>query len=317
MTATVTRPSPAPEESDSGPVLEPKKSRIRELLLSRAAMFAYVFILPYVLFFVVFRIAPALYGVVLSFGDYSLAGRLRFQGLDNYIRLFQDDVFWNSLRVTATYSVLAIPLAIVVSVLMAQLCNRTLRGMSIYRSLFFLPVVTSPVLSGIIFIWIFSGDGPINTGLEIFGIELGSWLQNQALVLPALALVAAWSSFGYNMLILLAGMLAIPPDYYEAAGLDGAGAWQRFWHITLPLLKPSLFFVLVLETVKSFQAFDIIYVMTGGGPAHGSYTLTYMIYDQGFGYSEFGYASAVGVVLLVITLILSLIQRRLIGRSQS
>lgn len=317
MTATATRPSPAQQEGDPGPTLEPKKSRIKELLLSRAAMFAYIFILPYVLFFVVFRIAPALYGVVLSFGDYSLAGRLRFQGLDNYIRLFQDDVFWNSLRVTATYSLLAIPLAIVLSLLMAQLCNRTLRGMSVYRSLFFLPVVTSPVLSGIIFIWIFSGDGPINTGLEIFGIELGSWLQNQALVLPALALVAAWSSFGYNMLILLAGMLAIPPDYYEAAGLDGAGAWQRFWHITLPLLKPSLFFVLVLETVKSFQAFDIIYVMTGGGPAHGSYTLTYMIYDQGFGYSEFGYASAVGVVLLVITLILSLIQRRLIGRSEA
>ena len=112
-------------------------------------------------------------------------------------------------------------------------------------------------------------------------------------------------------------MLGVPPDEYEAAHLEGGNAWERFRHVTLPLLKPSLFFVLVLETVKSFQAFDIIYVMTGGGPAHGSYTLTYMIYDQGFGYSEFGYASAVGVVLLVITLILSLIQRRLIGRNES
>ena len=317
MTATATRPSPAAHEGDAGPPTAPRRSRLRELLLSRGAMFAYVFILPYVLFFTVFRIIPALYGVVLSFGRYSLAGNLRFSGLDNYIRLFQDDVFWNSLRVTATYALLAIPLSIVVSVAMAQLCNRTLRGMSVYRALFFLPVVTSPVLSGIIFIWIFSSNGPLNTGLSVFGLELGSWLQNQSLVLPALALVAAWSSFGYNMLILLAGMLAIPPDYYEAASLDGANAWQRFWRVTLPLLKPSLFFVLVLETVKSFQAFDIIYVMTGGGPAHGSYTLTFMIYDQGFGYSEFGYASAVGVVLLVITLILSLIQRRLIGRSES
>ncbi|WP_193105855.1 carbohydrate ABC transporter permease [Brachybacterium sp. FME24] len=317
MTATATRASPAPEENASGPVTGPAKNRIRETLLSRGAMFAYIFILPYVVFFTIFRIVPALYGIVLSFGEYSLAGQLRLSGLENYVRLFQDDVFWNSLRVTAIYAVLAIPLSIVVSLLMAQLCNRTLRGMSIYRSLFFLPVVTSPVLSGIIFVWIFSGAGPISAGLEVFGIELGSWLQSRLLVLPALALVAAWSSFGYNMLILLAGMLAIPSDYYEAAGLDGANAWERFRYVTLPLLKPSLFFVLVLETVKSFQAFDIIYVMTGGGPAHDSYTLTYMIYDQGFGYSEFGYASAVGVVLLVITLILSLIQRRLIGGRES
>src|SRR5699024_8146686 len=161
MTATATRPSPVPEEGAAGSVLEPRKSRIKELLLSRGAMFAYVFILPYVLFFTVFRIGPALYGMVLSFGRYSLAGRLRFSGVDDYVRLFQDDVFWTSLRVTAIYALLAIPVSIVLSVAMAQLCNRTLRGMGIYRSLFFLPVVTSPVLSGIVFIWIFSGSGPL------------------------------------------------------------------------------------------------------------------------------------------------------------
>jgi multiple sugar transport system permease protein len=289
----------------------------KELATSRAALVAYAFIFPYVAFFVAFRILPALYGVLLSFGDVSLAGQFRLVGLENFARLVQDEVFWHSLRVTTIYALLAIPLSVVLSLLMAQLCNRTLRGMSFYRSLFFLPVVTSPVISGIIFVWLFSGDGPTDELLGTAGLELGSWLQNEVLVLPALALVAAWGSFGYNMLILLAGMLAIPPDYYEAAGLDGASAWQRFRFITLPLLKPALFFVLVLETVKSFQAFDTIYVMTGGGPARGSYTLTYMIFDQGFGYFEFGYASAVGVVLLVITLILSLIQRRLVGRSET
>lgn len=316
MTATAARDSAASQEAGPSPVV-PKKPGVRDLLLSRGAIAAYIFIGPYVLFFAAFRILPALYGVLLSFGDYSLAGRLRMVGLDNYVRLFQDEVFWGSLRVTAIYALLAIPMAVVLSLFMAWLCNRTLRGMSIYRSLFFLPVVTSPVLSGIVFVWIFSTDGPINTGLSVFGINLGSWLQSETLVLPSLAIVAAWSSFGYNMLILLAGMLAIPEAYYEAAELDGANAWQRFWRVTMPLLKPSLFFVLVLETVKSFQAFDTIYVMTGGGPAHGSYTLTFMIYDQGFGYSAFGYASAVGVVLLVITLVLSLIQRRIIGRSES
>ena len=297
--------------------VELKKTPWKKLATSRAALVAYAFIVPYLAFFLAFRILPALYGMLLSLGHYSLSGRLELVGLDNFIRLAHDDVFWDSLRVTGTYAALAIPLAVVLSMFMAQLCNRTLRGMSVYRSLFFLPVVTSPVLSGIIFIWIFGGDGPINVVLGDLGIELGSWLQSQTLVLPALALVAAWSTFGYNMLILLAGMLAIPSDYYEAAELDGASAWQRFRYMTLPLLKPSLFFVLVLETVKSFQAFDTIYVMTGGGPSRGSYTLTYMIYDQGFGYSEFGYASAVGVVLLAITLVLSLIQRRLIGRSET
>ncbi|HLS41025.1 sugar ABC transporter permease [uncultured Georgenia sp.] len=306
--ATVT--APVDQRSTVGP---PRRRRSR--LTSPGALIAYVFILPYVAFFLLFRILPTLYGIVLSFGDYGLSGTFELLGLDNYQRLFADPLFWNALKVTGLYAAIAIPVSVTVSLAMAQLCNRVLRGMSIYRSIFFLPVVTSPVLSGLIFIWIFSADGPINSLLGTVGLSPGSWLQSSGLVLPALALVSAWMNFGYNMLILLAGMLAIPQEYYEAAQLDGAGPWRRFRSVTLPLLKPALFFVLVLETVKSFQAFDTIYVMTGGGPVRASYTLTFMVYDQGFGYFDFGYASAVGVVLLLITLVFSLIQRRLVGRS--
>ncbi len=306
--ATVTAPV------DQRPAVEPPRQK-RSILKSRGAVIAYIFILPYVAFFLVFRIIPALYGIVLSFGDYGLSGSFELLGLDNYERLFADPLFWNALKVTGIYAAIAIPVTVAISVAMAQLCNRALRGMSFYRSIFFLPVVTSPVLSGIVFIWIFSADGPVNSLLGIIGIDPGSWLQSNALVLPALALVSAWMNFGYNMLILLAGMLAIPQEYYEAAQLDGASAWRRFTSVTLPLLKPSLFFVLILETVKSFQAFDTIYVMTGGGPVRSSYTLTFMVYDQGFGYFDFGYASAAGVVLLIITLVFSLIQRRIIGRN--
>jgi multiple sugar transport system permease protein len=284
---------------------------------SRGALIAYIFILPYVAFFLVFRIIPALYAVVLSMGQYSLSGQLSIVGLDNYQRLFADSIFWNALRVTGVYTVIAIPVTIAIAMAMAQLCNRMLRGMSVYRSIFFLPVVTSPVLSGIVWIWIFSPSGPLNWVLDSVHLPTTSWIQSSFWVLPALAVVSAWMNFGYDMLILLAGMLAIPNEYYEAAHVDGASAWQRFRNVTLPLLKPALFFVLVLETVKSFQVFDTIYVMTGGGPARSSYSLTYMIYDQGFGYFDFGYASAVGVVLLVITLIISLVQRRLVGRTQS
>ena len=306
--ATVT--APVDQRSTVGP---PRRRRSR--LTSPGALIAYVFILPYVAFFLLFRILPTLYGIVLSFGDYGLSGAFELLGLDNYQRLFADPLFWNALKVTGLYAAIAIPVSVTVSLAMAQLCNRVLRGMSIYRSIFFLPVVTSPVLSGLIFIWIFSADGPINSLLGTVGLSPGSWLQSSGLVLPALALVSAWMNFGYNMLILLAGMLAIPQEYYEAAQLDGAGPWRRFRSVTLPLLKPALFFVLVLETVKSFQAFDTIYVMTGGGPVRASYTLTFMVYDQGFGYFDFGYASAAGVVLLVITLVFSLIQRRILGRN--
>lgn len=281
---------------------------------SRSALMAYVFIAPYLIFFALFRIGPALYGTALSFGRYGLSGNFKFTGVDNYLRLFNDPLFWNALKVTALYALIALPMTVILSLAMAQLINRMMRGISIYRSIFFLPVVTSPVLSGIVFIWIFSANGPLNSGLSIFGINIGSWLQSSVLVLPALAMVSAWMNFGYNMLILLAGMLAIPQEYYEAAQVDGASAWKRFIHVTLPLLKPALFFVLILETVKSFQAFDTIFVMTNGGPVRASYTLTFMIYDQGFGYFDFGYASAVGVILLIITLIISLIQRRVLGK---
>src|SRR5699024_1207424 len=256
MTVTDNRGSAT--STDSTPAVIPKRQTWKSLLTSPKALVAYVFLAPYLFFFLAFRIIPALFGLVLSIADYSLAGELAFAGLKHFVRLVQDETFWNSVQVTVIYTVLTIPLAIILSLTMAQLCNRSLRGMALYRSLYFLPVVTSPVLSGIVFIWIFSADGPINAVLRIFGWDPGSWLLSQSLVLPALAMVAAWSNFGYDMLILLAGMLAIPESYYEAAKLDGAAAWSRFRHITLPLLKPSLFFVFVLETVKSFQAFDTI-----------------------------------------------------------
>lgn len=310
--------APAPS-ADTG-AHQPRKSwppsGRKPLWKSKGALVAYIFLLPYLLFFIVFRIVPVGYAAILSLGHRSLRGIFKFTGLENYTRLFKDDLFWNALKVTMVYTVIAIPLTVAISLAMAQLCNRLLRGMSFYRSIFFLPVVTSPVLSGVVWIWIFSQDGPLNWFLGMFGAPGTNWLQSSFWVLPSLAVVSAWSHFGYDMLILLAGMLAIPQEYYEAAQLDGAGPWHRFRHVTLPLLKPSLLFVLVLETIRAFQVFDTIYVMTRGGPVRSSYSLTYLIYDQGFGYSEFGYASAAGIVLLLITLAFSLLQRRLVGRSK-
>lgn len=268
-----------------------------------------MFVMPYLLIFLAFRIGPALGGLGLSVADYSLRGDITYVGGENFARLFEDELFWNALRVTIIYSFIAVPLVVVVSLFMAQLASRSIRGIKVYRAAFFLPVITSLVTTAVIWQWIYSTQGPLNWFLGIFGIEPVPWLASGFAVLPSLAIVAMWSRFGYDMLILMAGMLDIPQDYYEAAGLDGANAWQRFRYITLPGLRRPLFFVVILEIVTSFQVFDLIYVMTGGGPVTASYSLVYMIYDQGFGYFNFGYASAAGVVLLVVTLIISGVQR--------
>ncbi len=272
---------------------------------------ALLFITPYVLLFLVFRIGPAIAGLVLGFAKYQISGTVQWEGLSNFRRLFADSLFWNALRVTLVYTAIAVPLTVIVSLVMAQLCARSIRGIKVYRALYFLPVVTSLVTSGVIWQWIYSSAGPANWLLKGIGIGSVPWLSSGTMVLPSLSLMSVWTRFGYDMLILLAGLLAIPRDYHEAAMIDGASAWSRFWYVTLPQLKPALFFVVVLEIIQSFQVFDVIYVMTGGGPVRSSYSLVFLIYDQGFHYFDFGYASAAGVVLFVITLVVALWQRRL------
>lgn len=270
---------------------------------------ALLFVAPYLLLFLVFRIGPTIAGMLLSFTRYRISGAVDWRGLANFRALFQDALFWNALKVTCIYTAIAVPLTVVVSLCMAQLCARSVRGIAVYRALYFLPVVTSLVTTSVIWQWLYSSDGPLNWLFGKVGVGPVPWLSSGAMVLPSLSLLTMWTRFGYDMLILLAGLLAIPAEYAEAATVDGASAWQRFRRITLPQLKPALFFVVVLEIIQSFQVFDVIYVMTSGGPERSSYSLVYMVYDQGFHYFNFGYASAAGVVLFAITLVVSLIQR--------
>ncbi|MGA4506988.1 carbohydrate ABC transporter permease [Propionibacteriaceae bacterium G1746] len=294
-------------------VIEPAgapSKRSRRPGARQAAILGLVFVLPYVLLFLLFRAGPAVGGIILSFMTQNLAGDFSWVGVENYQTLFDDPVFWNALRVTLVYSLIAVPLVVIVSLAMASMAARSVRGIKIYRAAFFLPVITSLVTTGVIWTWIYSSNGPLNWFFGLFGIGPIDWISSSTLVLPSLAVVAVWSRFGYDMLILMAGILDIPRDHYEAAELDGANVWQRFTNITLPGLKRPLFFVLVLEIVASFQVFDLIYVMTGGGPVNASYSLVYMIYDQGFKYGYFGYASAAGVVLFIITVVITIIQRR-------
>lgn len=280
----------------------------------RHALIGLAFVLPSFVCFLVFRFGPAIAGGFLSFGSYSLGNGFTWKGLANFDRMVHDPVFWTALRVTAEYTLLAVPTTLVVALCGALLTRRAFRGVGFFRSAFFLPVITSLVLAGVIFRWIFSDGGPWSSAFGWLGLGSDSWLASDVLVLPAVAVVGVWSRFGYGVLILLARLQDLPRELDEAALTDGASGWQRLRWITLPQLRSTLFFLAIIETVTSFQAFDAIYVMTGGGPVRSSYTLVFDIYDQGFKYFNTGYASAIAVALFVMTLVVAMIQRVVYGK---
>lgn len=275
---------------------------------------ALIFLLPMLSLFIVFRFVPIFGSIGMSFTDYRISGEWSLIGGENYQRLITDEVFLNSLKTTVLYSAIYVPMTICVALGTAMLLNSVVWGRGLFRGALFLPYVTSFILAGLVWRWVYEFDGLINGLLAKLGSGPIAFLEDTALVLPSLAVVSVWRGFGYSMLILLAGLKAIPSSYLEAARVDGANAWQRFRIIVLPLLKPVLFFVLVIETIVSFQVFDTIYVMTGGGPARASYTLVYALYDQGFRSFDFGYAATIGVVIFLLVLIITLIQRRFLDR---
>ncbi|MGW8482482.1 carbohydrate ABC transporter permease [Microbacterium sp. NPDC055903] len=287
----------------------------RRVLARREARVALLFVLPAFLLFLAFRFGPAIVGVALSFFDYDISGEIAWRGLDHFQRLIADPLFWRALSTTLVYTVLAVPISLALSTVMALGVRRAFRGARFFRSIFFLPVITSLVLAGSIFVWIFSSSGPWSALMAPLGLG-GSWLASTVLVVPAIVVVGVWSRFGYGMMIMIAAMQDIPRELEEAALVDGANAWQRFRYIILPYLRPTVFFLAVIETTAAFQVFDVIYVMTQGGPANASYSLVYLIYDQGFKYFNYGYAAAAGVALFIMTLVVALIQRLVIGKQK-
>ncbi|GAB2930783.1 carbohydrate ABC transporter permease [Nonomuraea fastidiosa] len=276
-----------------------------------------LFVLPVLVLFLIFRIFPSLGAAGMSLTNWNIGGEWDFIGAGNYARLLDDVNFWLSLRVTLVYVAIYVPLTLLVSLGTALLLNQVVFMRGFFRGMLFLPYVTSFVLAGIIWRWIYEFDGLINGLLAKLDLGPVAFLEQTALVLPALAVVSVWKGFGYSMLILLAGLKSIPSSYLEAATVDGASPWQRFRSITLPLLKPTIFFVVVIETISAFQTFDTVYVMTGGGPVRATYTLIYGIYDHGFRSFDFGYAATWGMVLFAIVLVVSLIQRRFLDRGNT
>jgi multiple sugar transport system permease protein len=278
----------------------------------------YLFLLPDLLGLLIFLIIPIAYAFFISLHDWDGLSPMRWNGFDNYLNLFSDTQFWASLKITAIYTLIYVPVVYAISLGLALLVNQRLPFMRFFRTIFFVPVVLSLVVSSLMWKYIFDERaGLLNFLIGLIGIQPQAWLGSVELALPSIIIVSVWIQMGYFMVIFIAGLQDIPREYYEAARIDGANRWQMFFRITLPLLKPTSLFVIVISLIASFQVFDQIWVMTRGGPARATEATAVYIYQQAFQYLHLGYGSAVAFVLFVVILSCSLIQFRLLRTTQS
>lgn len=271
-----------------------------------------LFILPGLGGLLVFTIGPILASFVLTFYEWDLLTSPKFVGLDNFRRLIHDHQFGAALRHTLVFIAGYVPLVMVLALLIALALNAKLRGIALIRTAFFLPVVSSWVAVALLWTWLFNPRyGLVNYGLEKLGIDGPGWLFDKDWAMPAIILTSVWKDLGFVMVLFLAGLQAIPRDYYEAAALDGAGGFERLRSITLPLLAPTTFFVTIISIINSFQVFSQVWVMTEGGPAGATTVLVERIVKHAFSYGEMGYAAAISWALFLIVFTVTAIQFRL------
>jgi len=292
-------------------------SRTSEGVQRRAAA---GFLAPALALIGVFFFVPIVAGLVMSFTDFDLYAigspeTIRFVGLDNYRHVVTDGEFWRAMRNTAFFVGVGGPLSVLTSLAAALLVNAKLaRWKGLFRTVYFLPVVTTMVAVAIVWRYLLHPRyGLINAGLGTIGLPAVDWLGDPHWAMPAIILLAVWKNFGYNMLIFVAGLQAIPEELYEAAELDGAGARARFWHVTLPSLGPTFLFVGVMTMIGQFQIFAEPYVMTQGGPLRSTVTVVLLMYEQGFRWWRMGLATSMAFVLFLVTLAATLVQLKLQG----
>jgi multiple sugar transport system permease protein/alpha-1,4-digalacturonate transport system permease protein len=288
----------------------PSRRRRRSALRRRNTLIGWSFILPNFLGFGLLTLVPIIWLFYMSFTNWNVFGKADWIGLANFQRLVGDGSFQIALLNTLYYSVMHIPLTLVVSLGLALLLNSKLRGVAFFRTAAFFPYITSIVAIAIVWNLLFSPDyGPINEVLRFIGIaNPPGWLTSADWAMPAVVIVSTWRDMGYYMILFLAGLQTVPRELHEAARVDGANAVQRFFNVTLPSLRPTTFFVTVMLTINSFKVFDLILVMTNGGPGQATLVLSQFIYKKGFVESQFGYASAASVVLFFLCIIVTIVQ---------
>jgi len=265
-----------------------------------------VFLAPTLVGLAVLSAGPILAALGISFTKWDLITPPQFVGLDNYLRLAGDDRFFKALRNTVFYTVVSVQLGLALALGLAVALNQQIRGIAWIRTAYFLPLVTSATAVALVWLWIYSPTGLLNTFLGTFGIAPQRWVADPTLAMPSIIVMSIWQGLPANVIIFLAGLQAIPVEYYDAASVDGAGRRSRFRHVTLPLLTPSVFFTGILALIGSFQVFDQVYVMANPGkPGDATITLVYFIYENGFRNFKMGYASAASWVLFLIVAVLT------------
>jgi putative chitobiose transport system permease protein len=278
----------------------------------------YLFLSPALLVIAIFVLYPILAVVYYSFTDYDIVTRPEWIGLRNYVKLLSDDTFWLALRHSLTYLIVT-PTLIILSILLAIAVNRNLRGIHFFRALYYLPAVSGSIAVGIAWRWLFDTQGGLLNGVLIW---LGAikepiqWLSEPSLTLPIAMLLTIWMGVGYYMVIFLAGLQNIPEELYDAALIDGCNGWQKHWYISVPGLRPQITFVAVISSLAALKVFDEIYVLTlrTGGVLDSGVTMVFLLWREAFSLSHAGYASAIALVLLAITLAFSVVNVRMLER---
>lgn len=268
----------------------------------------YLFILPAAAVLIVFFFIPFFQTFYLSFFDYSSSiYNPVFNGLDNYVKLFKEPVFYKVMFNTFMYLVIAVPFLVTFPLLVAILINQKIRGITLYKIIIYLPVIVSIVVAAIAFKWLYANQGILNYLLSILHLSPIGWLTDTQWALFSVAIVTVWKGVGYYMMIYLASLMSVPQDLYEACDIDGANFWQKHLTVTIPHIMPTIALVSTISTISAMKVFAEIYVMTKGGPLNSSKTIVYYIYERAFENLDLGYASALAVVLLVVVMIFSLI----------
>lgn len=275
---------------------------------------AYVMIAPTMLGLFIFYLWPIIQTIYFSFTEWGAFGQFVWTGIENYKRMFSDADLLQSFKNTSIYIIFTVPIGIFLSILVAVLLNQNIKGKSVYRTLYFLPVITMPAAIAMVWKWIYNSDyGLLNYMLSLVGIEGPQWVSDPKIALFSIIIVAIWSGIGYNMVIFLSGLQGIPKMYYEAAEIDGAGPIRVFFQITMPLLSPIIFFVTIMSLIGAFQVFDLIFMMIGNGSTalEKTQSIVYLFYQHAFVLNDKGYAAAIAVLLLVVILIITAIQMAL------
>jgi ABC-type sugar transport system permease subunit len=269
-----------------------------------------LFLSPTLVIFSMFILFPVVFSFYLSFHKWNMfSSSQSFIGLANYQRLLTDPEFWQVLKQTIIYTLGTVPLNMIIALFLAMMLNKKIKGKSFLRTAFFTPVIISPVAAALIWRWIYDPNfGLLNYTTGLFGIPPVNWLNDSRAAMAALIIIGVWKNLGINMVLFSAGLQGIPDTYYEAAEMDGAGGWSKFWNITLPMLTPTTFFIMIMSMISSFQVFDIVYVLTSGGPMGATKVMVFYLYEYAFKFFEMGYASAVAYIFFAMLAVLTLLQ---------